>query len=140
MADRLSPAARSANMRAIRGRDTSPELAIRRLAHRLGYRFTVQGKGLPGRPDLVFSKRRKVVFVHGCFWHHHEDCRFAYIPKTRTTWWTDKFAATRARDLNAVKALSAEGWDALVVWECECSDLRSVGESLKRFLGRRRWP
>jgi DNA mismatch endonuclease (patch repair protein) len=126
-------------MRAIRGRDTKPERLVRSIAHRLGYRFTVQGRGLPGRPDLVFSRRRKAVFVHGCFWHGHAGCRFAYQPKTRAEWWRAKIQATKARDHAAIIALQEAGWHAFIVWECECSDAANVAESLRRFLGRRAW-
>jgi len=140
MVDTISPERRSANMRAIRGRDTKPERFVRQIAHALGYRFTLHGRGLPGRPDLVFSRRRKAVFVHGCFWHGHAGCRFAYRPKTRPEWWAAKIEATRARDKDAVESLAQAGWKSLVVWECECVDRDAVAESLVRFLGETRCP
>lgn len=126
-------------MRAIRGRDTKPELAVRSIAHKLGYRFVLHQQSLPGRPDIVFTRRLKVIFVHGCFWHRHKDCRYAYVPKTRTAWWEAKFEANQVRDARALAAIKALGWDVLVVWECECDDPGRIAESLKRFLGRRRW-
>ncbi len=96
--DLISPQRRSANMARIRGRDTTPELAVRRLTHSLGYRFRLHRRDLPGTPDLVFPARRKVVFVHGCFWHRHPGCRFAYEPRSNVEFWRAKFAANIARD------------------------------------------
>ena len=108
-------------MSRIRGRDTKPELALRSMLHRLGYRFTVNGprnKSLPGKPDLVLPKYRTVIFVHGCFWHGHEHCPHFRIPKTRSAWWKHKIDGNRARDLRNETALLAQGWHVVTIWEC----------------------
>ena len=110
---------RSALMARIRARDTEPEMYVRRLLHRQGYRFRLYARDLPGRPDIVFRSRRKAIFIHGCFWHHHEGCKQATVPKTRTAFWTKKFEANRKRDAASVSALEEMGWKAIVVWECE---------------------
>ncbi|MDA8257792.1 MAG: very short patch repair endonuclease [Betaproteobacteria bacterium] len=132
--DRLTPERRSWLMSRIRGKDTTPELAVRSLAHRLGYRFRLHGQGLPGKPDLVFAGRRKVVFVHGCFWHGHR-CKRDKMPKSRVEYWVAKIAANRARDARNVKALRASGWRCAIVWECEAKDAVRLGKRLIRFLG-----
>ena len=133
-ADPLSPARRSALMGRIRGRDTRPEMRVRRLLHRDGYRFRLHARDLPGRPDIVFRPSRKIVFVHGCFWHRHEGCPRAATPRTRVDYWTRKFEATRARDAAALSALEAMGWTTLVVWECELNDENRLLMRLRRFL------
>ena len=101
----------------------------------MGYRFRIQGRGLPGRPDIVFRARKKAVFVHGCFWHGHPGCRFAYQPKTRSAWWRAKIKATQGRDVRAAAALQELGWRSFIVWECECRNPEELKESLRRFLG-----
>lgn len=119
--DVFTPEKRSAVMAAIRGGNTRPELALRSMLHRHGYRFTVNGpknKTLPGRPDLVLPARRTVVFVHGCFWHGHEHCPHFRLPGSRRDWWTAKIAGNRARDLRAETALLALGWHVVTIWEC----------------------
>lgn len=123
-------------MARIRAKDTQPEMAVRRLAHRMGFRFRLHRKDLPGSPDLVFPRLRKAVFVHGCFWHLHRDpaCRNATIPKTRTEWWIAKLEKNRRRDEAAESALRALGWDVLVLWECEIRAARHE-ERLAAFLG-----
>jgi DNA mismatch endonuclease (patch repair protein) len=126
---------RSANMRAIRSKDMQPELRVRSIVHKLGYRFRLHRKDLPGKPDLVFGPRRKVIFVHGCFWHSH-DCKTAHVPKSNRQYWVPKLERNRTRDGKNVKALEARGWQALVVWECEARDEVSLTKRLKRFLGR----
>jgi DNA mismatch endonuclease, patch repair protein len=115
--DVLTPEQRSRNMSRVRGRDTQPELLLRRALHRAGLRFRLHGKELPGRPDLVFAGPRAVVFVHGCFWHGH-GCPLFRLPSTRREFWADKIGATRARDGRAMLALREAGWRTLVVWEC----------------------
>jgi DNA mismatch endonuclease (patch repair protein) len=125
---------RGANMRAIRSKDMLPELAVRSLAHKLGYRFRLHRKDLPGKPDLVFVSRRKVVFVHGCYWHSH-GCRLAHVPKSHQAYWVPKLARNRERDVEHLKALRAEGWGCLVVWECQLREMRRVRQRLSRFLG-----
>jgi DNA mismatch endonuclease, patch repair protein len=125
----LSGERRSANMRAIRGRDTTPELRVRRYLHGRGLRYRLDVRALPGRPDLVFPKYRKAVFVHGCFWHQHEDCARAFVPKSNVAFWSKKLARNKERDWQAIRALSARAWTALVVWECQTGS----GERLQRL-------
>ena len=119
MADIVDTEQRSVIMSKIRGRDTKPELAVRRIAHRLGFRFRLHRKDLPGRPDLVFSRHRLAVFVHGCFWHRHSGCKYSYEPKTRSKFWADKFERNVDRDRRNEQALRNLGWRVLVIWECE---------------------
>ncbi|MDO8900527.1 MAG: very short patch repair endonuclease [Phenylobacterium sp.] len=133
--DRLSPERRSANMRAIRSRNTKPEIIVRSAAFRAGYRYRLHDRGLPGSPDLVFPKRRKVIFVHGCFWHSHEGCAKAYRPKSRAAFWSEKFRKNRERDGRVLLAVNALGWEALVVWECEAVDSEVLRRRLVDFLG-----
>ena len=121
MTDIWSPEKRSEVMSRIRGSDTKPELLVRSMLHRLGYRFTVRGpknKALPGRPDLVLPKHRVVVFVHGCFWHGHEGCPDFKLPKSRTAWWTAKIEGNRARDARVVNQLHQLGWHVVTLWAC----------------------
>jgi DNA mismatch endonuclease (patch repair protein) len=120
--DTISPERRSAVMARIRGRDTKPEMIVRRLAHAMGYRFRLHRRDFPGSPDLVFSPRRKVVFVHGCYWHRHPGCQFAYSPKSNTEFWTRKFDSNIARDQRVEEELEQLGWDVLTIWECEASE------------------
>ncbi|MFK4056871.1 very short patch repair endonuclease [Brevundimonas sp. NPDC046655] len=120
--DKLDPERRSANMSRIRGKDTGPEIRVRRIAHRMGLRFRLHRKDLPGRPDLVFPKHQLVVFVHGCFWHRHPGCPRASTPSTRDDFWQAKFAANVERDARQIAALEAEGWRVLVLWECGLKD------------------
>lgn len=121
---------RSALMSRIRGKDTTPELIVRRLAHAIGYRFRLHVHYLPGAPDLVFPGRRKIVFVHGCFWHQHPGCRFAYKPKSNLRFWQKKFAANVERDTRILRELWDRGWSPLVIWECETSDLKTLAAHL----------
>jgi DNA mismatch endonuclease (patch repair protein) len=139
MVDRLTPAQRSAHMGRIRRAHTKPELIVRRLMHRLGYRFRLQWKAAPGRPDVAFPKRRKVLFVHGCFWHQHEGCRLAHLPSTRRDFWQQKFDRNRQRDARDLARAQAEGWDALVIWECETRNEADLEVRLVGFLGPSRW-
>lgn len=126
---------RSRMMAGIRHKDTLPERQVRSLLHRMGYRYRLHAKGIPGKPDIAFAARRQAIFVHGCFWHRHAGCRYAYTPKTRTDWWRAKLDANQARDQRVLHELSEKGWSALVVWECDCRDPAKLGESLTRFLG-----
>lgn len=123
-------------MSRIRGKNTGPELVVRRVAHSWGFRFRVHRRELPGRPDLVFPRLRKAVLVHGCFWHHHDDgaCRNAVLPKTRAKWWRDKLLANRERDARNLLELLRLGWDVLVLWECEIRSRRFMPK-LASFLG-----
>ena len=124
-------------MVAIRGSNTKPEIKVRRLAHRLGYRFRLHRKDLPGRPDLAFPGRRKVIFVHGCFWHQHPDpgCRPAALPRTRQDYWHPKLARNVERDARNIADLEAAGWQVLVIWECELADIDAVAGRIHVFLG-----
>ena len=117
-------------MSRVRGKDTRPEIVVRQVAHALGLRFRLQRKDLPGRPDLVFPKRRLALFVHGCFWHRHEGCTKASTPKTRAEFWADKFAANVARDRSVTEKLVEAGWRVEVVWECETRDRVALAERL----------
>ena len=130
MTDIMSRTRRSELMAAIRTRNTLPELAVRRIAHRMGLRFRLHRKDLPGRPDLVLPKHRLAVFVHGCFWHRHEGCRFSSTPKSRTDFWTEKFAANMDRDARQESALRKLGWQVLVIWQCETKDEEVVEHRL----------
>lgn len=134
MADRVSPEERSAIMRRVRRKDTQPELAIRRLLHRMGYRFRLHAKELPGSPDVVFRPRRAVIFVHGCFWHGHH-CRWARPVQSNGEYWAAKIDRNRRRDAAVEAALEAAGWRALVAWECELKDPETLSERLRQFLG-----
>ncbi len=125
---------RSENMRAIRGRDTLPELAVRGLVHNLGYRFRLHRKDLPGKPDLVFPGRRKVIFVHGCFWHAHA-CKSGLIPNSNREFWVQKLRLNKARDKRNQEELTQQGWDSLTIWQCELKDSSAVSRLVKRFLG-----
>ena len=122
-------------MRANKGKDTKPELALRSLLHRAGYRFRIHVRDLPGTPDVVFTARRKVVCVHGCFWHAHPDCRYATVPKTRADYWIPKLERNRERDAEHAIRLRGMGWASVVVWECEMKDPVCVLERLSAFLG-----
>lgn len=117
--DRLTRQRRSWNMSRIRGRDTKPELLVRSILHRMGYRFRLYRKDLPGRPDIVLSKYRSVVFVHGCFWHRHRGCSKAYTPKSRIAFWNAKFCENVKRDADVRKKLESMGWNVVIVWTCE---------------------
>ena len=133
MADRVDPEVRSSNMKRIRSGDTGPERAVRSLLHRLGFRFRLHPKNLPGRPDIILPKYSKVIFVHGCFWHQHKKCKFAYRPATHKKYWIPKLARNVERDRENVYALRRLGWKSIVIWECE---LRNV-DSLRRKLNNR---
>lgn len=134
MVDRLTRQRRSWLMSRVRSRDTAPERAVRSLAHRLGYRFRLHRRDLPGCPDLVFPSRCAIIFVHGCFWHRHKGCRKASVPGTRRKFWLDKFARNIARDRTAKRALSRAGWSVLTVWECETRDAQALSGRLAAFL------
>jgi len=135
--DTLTPQARSERMSLVRGRDTKPELLVRRLTHGLGYRFRLHVARLPGRPDLVFPSRGKVIFIHGCFWHRHKGCALARMPKSRLEFWAPKLNANKVRDLRNRKRLSALGWRSLLIWECEIKDTKRLERRIKAFLDKR---
>lgn len=134
MVDHLTPEARSAHMRRVRSRDTRPEMVVRRIAHSLGARFRLHRRDLPGTPDLVFPARRKIILVHGCFWHRHEGCRAARMPKARSDYWNAKLNRNVDRDRANQIALEELGWDVLVVWECETGDRDALRRRLEDFL------
>ena len=134
MTDKLTSEQRRENMRAIRARDTGPELLIRSSLHALGYRFRLCRRDLPGVPDIVFPARKKVIFVHGCFWHQHPDCRDAAMPKSRTDFWSLKLSRNIQRDKEQQESLIALGWHVFVAWECEAAS-PSLIRSVIRFLG-----
>ena len=130
MVDRLTKERRSWNMGQVRCKNTKPELRVRSLLHRNGYRFRLHKKGLQGKPDIVLPKYETVIFVHGCFWHRHAKCTDATVPKTRTDFWVQKFSQNVERDKMVQKALSKLGWNIIVVWECETNNM---GKLIKRL-------
>lgn len=124
---------RSANMAKVKGKNTKPEMTVRRVAHALGLRFRLHRRDLAGTPDLVFPKRKIAMFVHGCFWHRHEECSKASTPKTRAAFWQAKFDRNTARDRRTAEALRAAGWTVVTVWECETRDLAPLIRQLRRI-------
>lgn len=135
--DRLSPERRSYLMSRVRSKDTTPEMTVRRLVHALGYRFRLHGRSLPGKPDLVFAGRRKVIFVHGCFWHRHPGCSKATDPKSRAEFWRGKFDRNVERDRWAEAELLARGWEVMVIWQCETKNIENLKSKLIGFLAER---
>lgn len=133
MPDFLSPEQRSRRMAAIRSANTAPELALRRELHRLGLRFTLNNKKLPGKPDLVFPRHGAVVFVHGCFWHRHAGCSIATTPKSNTPYWQEKFDRNVTRDARVGEELEAQGWRVFTVWECEVQSGVRAREAARRL-------
>ena len=119
MTDFMTKAARSRLMSRIKGKDTKPEMRVRRYLHARGLRYSLHKKSLPGKPDLVFTRHRTVLFVHGCFWHRHPGCSKAYLPKKDADWWKEKLEGNVARDRRNIEKLEADGWRVLVIWECE---------------------
>jgi DNA mismatch endonuclease (patch repair protein) len=118
----------------VRSRDTKLEMVVRRMVHSMGYRYRLHAKDLSGKPDLVFRSRRKVIFIHGCFWHRHTDCALARLPKSRLDFWLPKLDANRQRDLRNEHALREAGWDVLTIWECELSDMAQLKTRIRGFL------
>lgn len=134
--DTLTPSERSIRMASVKARDTRPEMLVRRLLFSLGFRYRLHDRGLPGSPDIVFRGRKKAIFVHGCFWHRHEGCPLARLPKSRLDFWIPKLEGNRERDARKLLQLQSQGWDALVIWECELKDLNLLEKKLNGFLGR----
>jgi DNA mismatch endonuclease (patch repair protein) len=132
--DRLTPERRSALMARIRGKDTAPERVLRGALHRAGYRYRLHVKNLPGCPDLVFPKRKKVIFVHGCFWHAHRNCRLGAMPKSNLKFWKPKLEGNRNRDKRNIRKLRSMGWQVLVVWQCKLGDPSSCLPKVTGFL------
>lgn len=132
--DTLSPEERSERMGRVRNKDTKPEMRVRRLVHALGYRYRLHSGRLPGRPDLVFPGRGKVIFVHGCFWHRHEGCSRCRLPKSRLDYWVPKLEKNRLRDAKNQAKLLELGWDMLVIWECEVEEAAGLPGRVMNFL------
>lgn len=134
MTDRLTATRRSALMKSVPTRNTSPELLVRALLWRSGYRYRLHRRGLPGTPDIVFPGKRKVIFVNGCFWHNHEGCRKGNPPKSRLSYWKPKLDANKLRDEKNVRALESSGWKVLVIWQCETKDKAALFATIDNFL------
>lgn len=134
MSDVFSKEKRSWVMRQVRGQDTAPELKVRSQVHRLGYRFRLHRKDLPGKPDIVFPARRKVIFVHGCFWHGHNCLRGGRTPKANAKYWGDKIKRNVGRDIRNQLKLKSLGWKFLIIWECDLKNLNKVTLRINKFL------
>ena len=131
---RLTPEVRLRVMRSIRKTDTRPEMAVRRIVHGLGFRYRLHVRGLPGNPDIVLPRWRKIIQVHGCFWHQHTGCRLARLPRSRPEYWIPKLARNQERDALSVRALEALGWSVLVIWECQTESTAQLTRTLAAFL------
>lgn len=138
--DTLSPKERSERMSRVHSKDTGPEWIVRRLVFAMGYRYRLHARDLPGRPDMVFRKRRKVIFVHGCFWHRHQSvrCPLARLPKSRLDFWLPKLEGNKERDECNKRALVKAGWKVLTIWECELGNTKRLGAAIRRFLDAKR--
>ena len=136
MIDTLTVAERSERMSRVRDRDTKPELIVRRLIHQMGHRYRLHRRDLPGVPDMVFPRRKKAIFIHGCFWHRHSDpgCRMARMPKSRQDYWEPKLAGNCYRDKINQARLRELGWDVLVIWECEARHIENIKNLIRNFL------
>lgn len=132
--DRLTAERRSWLMSRVKGKNTKPELVVRRLVFGMGYRYRLHAQNLPGHPDLVFSGRKKAIFVNGCFWHGHADCRYGRLPKSRVEYWQAKIEQTQARDLKNTALLEAGGWQVLTVWQCELKNIETLANRLNEFI------
>ena len=132
--DSLSPAERSEIMARVRAKNSRPELLVRKLVYAQGYRYRLHARELPGRPDLVFRKYRKVIFVHGCFWHRHAKCALARMPKSRLDFWQPKLEGNRRRDQRNRRALVKDGWKVLTIWECQLKGIVNLEARIRRFL------
>lgn len=134
--DNLSQQERHERMSRVRGKNTKPELVVRRLLYKMGYRYRLHSTKLPGKPDIIFSGRKKVIFVHGCFWHRHltPTCRLTRLPKSRLNFWVPKFERNMQRDLEIETKLTQMGWKQLVIWECQLKDQELLLERLRNFL------
>lgn len=136
--DTLSPTERSERMSRIRGKNSGPEMKLRRLVHGMGFRYRLHVKDLPGTPDMVFPGRRAVIFMHGCFWHRHEGCGLARLPKSKIAFWKEKLGANSQRDRQNQERLRAMGWNVLVVWECQLGDMAEISRIVREFLDNQR--
>jgi DNA mismatch endonuclease, patch repair protein len=128
------PETRSRIMRAVKGKDTTPEMTVRRMIHAMGYRYRLYRKDLPGKPDLVFPQLQKIIFINGCFWHGHDCARGARIPKTNRKYWQEKIARNCRRDAESIATLQSLGWRVAIIWECELKDLEKVKKRVAKFL------
>ncbi len=133
MADVHSKTQRSYNMSRIKGKDTRPELLVRKFLHAQGYRYRLHDKKLPGKPDIVLPRYRTLIFVHGCFWHGHDGCRYYVVPKTRTDWWLNKINTNKANDTKAINALKKDGWKIITLWECDLKP-STIERTMERLL------
>ena len=133
--DTLTVTERSKRMARVKGKDTTPEMRVRRLVHGMGYRYRLHRSDLPGTPDLVFPSRRKVIFIHGCFWHRHPNCRLARLPKSKREFWESKLEQNRKRDLLNQDKIHQMGWYFLITWECMLDDMNKVDIKIREFLG-----
>lgn len=133
--DTITAQRRSENMRRIGSKDTGPELVVRRLLHGMGYRYRLHRNDLPGRPDIVFPGRKKVVLVHGCFWHQHHGCQDGRMPTSRPEYWAEKLTRNKARDMRNRRALARMGWSSIVIWECDIRNEERLTSRLSEFLG-----
>lgn len=133
MSDRHSPEQRKYNMQQIRSKNTKPEILLRKLLFLEGFRYRINDRKLPGKPDIVLKKYNTVIFVNGCFWHGHQDCRYFVMPKTRTEFWTEKISRNKIRDLRNSSLLQEAGWYVIIVWECELKK-NNIEETLKRLI------
>lgn len=140
MVDTLTPTQRSERMRRIKGKDTKIEWVVRRLLYTEGYRYRLHPTDLPGKPDIVFRNRKTAIFVHGCFWHQHKNCKIAHIPKSRSTYWREKLERNIKRDENNLLKLKAKGWTVIVIWECETRNLSRLLSRLLPLIGPTRIP
>jgi DNA mismatch endonuclease, patch repair protein len=134
VADKLTPEQRSACMRSVRGKDTAPELMVRRLVHSMGFRYALHSKELPGKPDIVLVSRKKIIFVHGCFWHLHRCRHGRTAPVNNSDYWTQKRMRNAERDLQNIRTLRQAGWDVLIVWECWIKDFSALHKKINSFL------
>ena len=136
MADTLTKAERSERMGRIRNKDTKPEIRVRKIVYGMGYRYRLHKANLPGKPDLVFAGRKKVIFVHGCFWHRHPEptCPLARLPKSKLDFWVPKLEANRQRDEANVRELQQAGWEVLTIWECQLKNEKELKSRIREFL------
>jgi DNA mismatch endonuclease, patch repair protein len=138
MVDVVSRSKRSEIMSRIGGKNTAPEIRVRRVLHALGFRFRLHAANLSGKPDIVLSRHRKVIFVHGCFWHGHRGCKRGALPTSNVAFWTNKIRKNKSRDRTAQRQLQKEGWSVLVLWQCQINDAGALVRHLTTFLGRKR--
>ncbi len=134
MVDVFTPEKRSAIMASVKGGNTKPELLVRKLLHSLGYRFSLHSDKLPGKPDIVLPKHRKIILVHGCFWHAHAGCRRAKLPDTNVRFWREKIEENQTRDRKVIRKLRRMGWGVLVIWQCQTADVDRITRRLLRFM------